>query len=154
MKNNNYIKEKIKELKKDTRPIDGSLLLKLLIDSKDKLTNEERNVILRCVTKLNTVSGEKLLMRAFYEKVITEAEWKDYQLLGFDLLDMCPILQAYFIRKDGKRKEKAIVISTVDSITYIHKKILIKKFDIEIKTIKEATVEMIKNISKIKRLEK
>ena len=147
---NKYIKEKIEELKKDTKPVDGLPLLKFLMDSKDKITDEEREVILRCISKSNMVVGEKLLMRAFYEKLMTEEEWKNYKIIGFKLLDICPILQAHFVRKDNNN-ERAIIVTASDNIVYRYKDILTKKFNIEIKTIKEATIDMIKSQSKIQK---
>jgi hypothetical protein len=78
------IKEREQERKKEsTKGVDATPLLKFLMESKDKLSQKERDGIIDTIHKAHEAEGKKYVDRAIEEGVMSKKEWENFKELGF-----------------------------------------------------------------------
>ena len=131
--------ERIEEIRNRTKPVDATPMIKLLMETKTKLTREEREQFLKALIKGFRETGYMLIDRAIIEGKLTEKEYKHMsEELGLKPEDLSPILQGYYHNKDAGEDDTPIVVTMPETPIYKNKEMLQKKFEVKIVTPKQA----------------
>ena len=144
------IKEREKERKRsETKPTDALPLLQFLMDEKGKLSQKEKDDIINTIHKSHNEQGKKYVDRAIEEDIMTKQEWKQFKELGFSYADISQILFGVLSKKDGhyKNNERMVLLSTKDSVSYKHRDLVLKKFNVMVLEPKSG-LKMLKKIEK------
>ncbi len=137
--------KKIEDIKERTKPADALPLAEALIS--DKLTDEEKDVLIDDLHKGFTKTGEMLIERCFIEEIMDEKDYLEIkEKYKIELSNFAPVLQAYFNTKDGlfKPDERAVVLTTPNSNIFKARDFIKKKFNVKVISAEEAIKLMIK----------
>ena len=130
----------------ETKPADAMPIFEEAMKLRKDGTQEEKNDFQERLKKAFQSAGRQLLNRAIHEKLINVKEYADWCTeFGMSEEFICPILEAYYIRKDGheKKEEELVLLTTNDTLIDKMRKILKEKFNLEVTTVQEY-VEKIK----------
>jgi hypothetical protein len=118
---------------KSTKPVDASPIFKEMERLHKVGTDEEKEKFAEAIEGAFTTVGKKLLDRAIRENVITIREYADWcNDYGMSESNMCPILEIYYLKKDGheKKGDDTLLLTVPDSPIYKMKHILKEKLNI------------------------
>lgn len=131
-----YEKQQLEKLKRGCEAKSAIPLLELMYHAAHG-SQAERDKLVVDIENIFTRVGEKMLMRAFIEGDIKEAEWKALQADGWTSGNISTILSAYFFKKDHPGQEAAI-IEDKDSFQFKHKEWVFKRFKVVLVTAEKA----------------
>ena len=137
---NEYIRKKLDELKRKTRPVDALPLIKYMLDNRESMGVEERKNFIDGLKEGFEKASMVLLDRCFTEGLMTEIEYLDIkERYHLEDTDFCTVLQAYFSIVDGfvKDSDKCYLATVDTSNIYKCKEFIFQRFGVDVRSVQE-----------------
>ena len=119
--------ERVKDL---SIPDDASAFFKFF----PFLSDEQKEIMKKLFTDTYDKAGNLMLLRAFNDGSVTEAEYKQWEEWGMSPKDLVPILQAHFCRSDGsiEQDDEVYLVTLKECPMFRNKDFFEKKFNVTI----------------------
>jgi hypothetical protein len=137
---NEYVRKKLDEIKRKTRPVDAMPLIKAMLDNRNTMTSDDKKKFIDVMKDSFEKTALLLLDRCFTEGLMTEVEYFDIkEKYHLEYSDFCTVLQAYFSIIDGfvKKGDKCYLATVDDSNIYKCKEFIFQRFGVDVKSVQE-----------------
>jgi hypothetical protein len=136
----NYIDEKIAKAKEMGKPVNGNVLIELVLFARKTFNDEQKVELIQFIETVYDKVGIALVERALADGTMTDNEWSIYQNWGIDAKEICNVLQAYYAEKDGmvSKDDNPIIVVEDFQAVYLHKDTFQQRFGVRIMSVQEA----------------